>query len=292
MKPASFRYVAASDVHEAVTLLSAHGDAAKLLAGGQSLVPMMNLRLSRPEILIDLNRISGADGITVEDGALRVGMLARQRAAERADVVRTRLPLLGEAISRIGHTQIRSRGTLVGSCCHADPSAEIPCVLLALDGFVRAQGPDGMRDIPAADFFLGYFQTALSPKEVATDLFFPLPAAGTGWAFLEFARRHGDFAIVAVSALLRLSASGEIERAALSLSGVGPAPLRARRAEALLLEKRPDGALFAQAAREASQEIEPADDVQASAGYRRQLAQTLVGRALQEALARAAKEVA
>jgi CO/xanthine dehydrogenase FAD-binding subunit len=289
MKPASFRYVAADDVHHAVSLLSAHGDAAKLLAGGQSLVPMMNLRLSRPDILIDLNRIEGADRITVEDGTLRVGMLARQRSAERAEIVRTKLPLLAEAISHIGHMQIRSRGTLVGSCCHADPSAEIPCVLLTVDGSIRVQGPDGSRDIPAADFFLGFFQTALSPGEIATELLFPLPGEGTGWSFLEFARRHGDFAMVAVATLLKLSARGEVEHAAVSLSGVGPAPIRARMAEVHLLGKRPDAELFAQAAAEAAQEIDPADDVQASGNYRRQLARTLVARGLQEAFTRAAR---
>ena len=292
MKPVRFDYAAAHDVAEAVALLRQHGDAAKLLAGGQSLVPMMNLRLARPGVLIDLNRIPQRDEIAAEGGVLRVGLLARQRAAERSAVVRDHLPLLGEAITQIGHAQIRSRGTLVGSVCHADPAAEIPAVLLATDGSVRVQGPGGVREIPAQGFFLGYFQTALAPDEVATDLLFPLPAAGTGSAFLEFARRHGDFALIAVAALLTLSADGTVQRAVLALSGAGPAPVRAPQAEAFLAGRRADESAFAEAARIAAGEIEPTDDVQASAAYRTQLAQTLVARALSAAAARATKGVA
>lgn len=292
MKPARFRYAAARSVTEAVDLLSEHSDAAKLLAGGQSLVPMMNLRLSRPEILIDLNRIPEKDGIYVEQGVLRVEMLARQRNAERSELVRANLPILAEAISQIGHSQIRSRGTLVGSCCHADPSAEIPTVLAAVDGSVRLQGAQGFREVPSQDFFLGFFQTALAPDEVATDLVFPLPPAGTGTAFLEFARRHGDFAIVGVAALVTLGSDGSIERAALALAGVGPACVRVPQAEAFLTGKRAEPAAFAEGARLAAQEIEPQSDVQASEGYRRELARTLVERALAAAAARAVREVA
>ncbi|MDA8344307.1 MAG: xanthine dehydrogenase family protein subunit M [Thermaerobacter sp.] len=292
MKPASFRYVAASDVADAVALLTEHGDTAKLLAGGQSLVPMMNLRLSRPGVLIDLNRMPQRNTIAVEDGLLRVGLLVRQKEAEHSPIVLAQIPLLAEAIAEIGHAQIRSRGTLVGSCCHADPAAETPAVLLALDGSVRVQGPQGAREIAASDFFLGYFQTALAPDEVATDLLFPIPAQGTGSAFLEFARRHGDFALVAVAALVHLDAEGAVQGAALSLAGVGPSPLRATGAEQFLIGRRAEPAVLLEAARIAAQGIEPTDDVQASAAYRTQLAQTLVERALLIAASRAAREVA
>ncbi|MFO7246510.1 MAG: xanthine dehydrogenase family protein subunit M [Thermaerobacter sp.] len=287
MKPPRFRYFAPTSVDEAVELLSTHADAAKVLAGGQSLVPMLNLRLARPEVLVDINRIESLSYLRVEDGHLAVGALARHRMVEKAPEVAARVPVLQEAVRHVGHVQIRNRGTVTGSIVHADPSAEMPAVLALLDGSVRVVGPSGTRDIPWQELFLTYFTTTLGPDELAVETRFPLPPAGAGWSFMEVARRHGDFALVAVAALVTADETGRVKEARLSLAGVGGTPVRPERAEALLAGQALEDDVLAAVADAVREAIEPESDIHASAEYRRHVAGVLAGRALRAAMERA-----
>ena len=224
MKPAPFTYAAPSTLEEALTLLGEYGDAVKLLAGGQSLMPMLNLRLARPQYIIDLNRIPGLEYVMERDGSLAVGALTRQRSLERAPSVRQRYPLVYEATTLIGHRAIRNRGTVGGSMAHADPAAELPAVLVAHGGSVQVQGPHGTRQIAATDFFRAYLTTALEPDEILTEVHLPHPPPGTGWCFMEESRRHGDFAMVGVAVLLTLDAVRQCTHVAVVLCGVGGVP--------------------------------------------------------------------
>src|SRR5919108_5715366 len=242
MKPAPFTYAAPSTLEEAITLLAAHGEAVKLLAGGQSLMPMLNLRLARPQYIVDLNRIPELDYITERDGALAVGALTRQRSLERSPSVRQDYPLLYEATTLIGHRAILNRGTVGGSIAHADPAAELPAVLVAHGGSVQVQGPRGIRQIAATDFFRAYFMTALEPDEILTEVRFPRPPAGTGWCFMEESRRQGDFAMVGVAVLLTLDAAQQCTHVAGVLFGVRNVPPQVAAAPALLLGRTVDAA--------------------------------------------------
>ncbi len=286
MKPASFRYFDPRSVEEALELLAQHGDDAKVLAGGQSLVPMMNLRLARPACLIDLNRIAALDYLREEDGALVVGAMTRQRSVETSELVRARNPLLAEAVGQIGHIPIRNRGTVGGSLAHADPAAEWPALALALDATLLVRSSQGERRVAARDFFVGPLTTCLEPAELLAEVRVPHLAPGAGWAFVELSRRFGDFALVGVAVRLSLQA-GVCAGAAIALTGVGGGPVRAEKAEGLLRGERPSAALFEQAARAVAEEIEPDADLHASADYRRRLAQVLTRRALDEAQRRA-----
>jgi len=259
------------------------GDDAKVLAGGQSLMPMLALRLARPAALVDINRVAGLDTIRVDDGLLRLGALARQRNVERWAA--ERCPLLAAGLRLVGHTAIRTRGTVAGSIAHADPASELPALLLCLDGAVAAQSRDGTRDIPASEFFVGPLTTVLRSDELVTETRWRLPLAETGWGFHEIARRHGDFALAGVAALLTLGA-GQIQNARVALFGVGPSALRARGAEARLTGEAPSDAVFRDAAAIAAAEIDPAGDLHASAAYRRRVAETLIVRALADARSR------
>jgi CO/xanthine dehydrogenase FAD-binding subunit len=270
-----------------MTLLVTHGDKAKLLAGGQSLVPMMNFRLARPEYVIDLNRITGLEGITEQDDTLVVGAMTRQRDLERSDLVRQRYPLLLEAVQYIGHAAIRNRGTVGGSIAHADPAAELPAVLLASGGSVRAQGPQGQRDIPAAELFLTYFTTTLAADEILTEVRFPHWPEGTGWCFLEESRRHGDFAMVGVAALITLDAARRCTHTAVALTGVGDTPYAVTEAPGVLVGQIPDAAYIAEVARRATAGVAPESDIHASAAFRRHLSGVLTRRALHQAVTRA-----
>jgi aerobic carbon-monoxide dehydrogenase medium subunit len=287
MKPAPFMYAAPSTLAEALALLVTHGDKAKLLAGGQSLVPMMNFRLARPEYIIDLNRVAGLDAITEQDDTLVVGAMTRQRSLERSDLVRQRYPLLLEAVQYIGHTAIRNRGTVGGSIAHADPAAELPAVLLAYGGSVRAQGPQGTRDIPAAELFLTYFTTTLAADEILTEVRFPRWPPGAGWCFLEESRRHGDFAMVGVAALIAIDAERRCTHAAVALTGVGGMPHAVTAATGMLVGHVPDEARIAEVAQVAAAGVAPESDIHASAAFRRHLSGVLTRRALHQAVVRA-----
>ncbi len=282
MKPAPFRYAAPRSVGEALALLQEYGPEAKVLAGGQSLVPLLNMRLARPEVLVDINRIGALAYIRRRGDRLHVGALTRQRAVEASAVVRRHLPLLWEAIRFVGHPQIRNRGTVGGSLAHADPAAELPAVVAALDAELVVAGPQGERVLSPEEFFTGYLTTALRPTELLVGVRFPPPADGTGSAFVEVARRHGDFALVGVAAVLQRR-DGAIGQARLAFTGVGPGPVRAREAERLLVGEPATSRLFAEAAREASARLDPPEDIHATAQYRRELAEVLARRALEAA---------
>jgi carbon-monoxide dehydrogenase medium subunit len=286
VKPPPFRYAAPRSVAEALALLAEYGPEAKVLAGGQSLVPLLNMRLVRPEVIVDINRIGRLAYIRRRGDRLLVGALTRQRDVEASPLVARAVPLLAEAIRLVGHPQIRNRGTVGGSIAHADPAAELPAVLAALDGEVVVVGPAGTRVIGWEHFFTGYLTTAVGPDELVTEVRFPLPPPRTGSAFLEVARRHGDFALVGVAALVQ-RADGRIAAARLAFTGVGPGPLRAPEAEAFLAGREPTPEALAEAGRLAAAPLEPPEDIHATSTYRKEVAAVLVRRALAAAWDRA-----
>ena len=283
MKPPAFDYHAPATVPEAVALLATL-DNARLLAGGQSLMPMLTMRFAFPDHVIDLNRVEGLGGIALEGDVLRIGAMARQRDIMDHPTVRQRLPLLAEALTHVGHRQTRNRGTLGGSLCHLDPAAELVSVATALDATVEIVGPGGARDVPMAAFPLGYMTPALAADEMVTAVRFPLPPPGHGAAFVEFSRRHGDYAVVSAAALLTMG-GGRIAAASVTLGGVGAVPLRLAAAEAALLGQRPGAELFAAVSAHAAG-IDAMEDAQVPAWYRQRLAATLTRRALATAHAR------
>jgi len=288
MKPAPFEYFDPRTVEEAVSLLRDHGEDAKILAGGQSLMPLMNMRMARPEALIDLSRVTALDYIRETDGALAIGAMTSKRSVERSELVRSRQPLLHAATLLVAHPQIRNRGTVGGSMAQADPAAEYPAVALVLGAELRALGPDGERTIEADDFFVSYLTTALEPAEVLIEVRFPMLDDGTGWAFQEVSRRHGDFAMAGAAVNLSVEGAGRCTKARIVLFGVGPVPIRARGAEQVLVGESLGGPLLETAARKASEDLdEPLSDVHASAEFRRHLAEVLARRSLTEAMARA-----
>jgi CO/xanthine dehydrogenase FAD-binding subunit len=287
MKPPSFEYLAPASVDEAVRVLGELGDRAKVLAGGQSLVPLLNFRLVRPEYLVDLNGIEALAGIREDDGHLEIGAMTRQRTVERSPVVRARCPLLAEALPLIGHFQIRNRGTVGGSLAHADPAAELPAVVAALGGELIARGPRGARRLAPGEFFQAYLTTALAPDELLVGVRLPVVPPGTGVAFLEVSRRHGDFALVGVAATLTLDAGGACTAAALALTGVGPVPVVPAAAVQRLLGQRPTPALFEVVGQAAAADLAPDGDIHASAEYRTHVAGVLSRRALARAFERA-----
>jgi CO/xanthine dehydrogenase FAD-binding subunit len=285
VKPAVFEYFSPQTAEEAVALLGEYGDDAKVLAGGQSLVPLMNMRLARPAVVVDINRIESLAYIRDEDGGLRFGALTRQRAAERSPLVAARCPLLRDALRLVGHVQIRNRGTIGGSIAHADPAAELTAVLAALDGEVTARGPQGDRVISARELFVTYLTTSLEPRELLVEARFPAPPHGAGWSWMEVARRHGDFALAGVGTVLVLR-RGMIADARIGLIGVGPTPVRAAEAERGLIGQSPSEALWEAAAEAVRGAVSPDGDIHASAEYRRHVAGVLAQRALRESLSR------
>ena len=283
MKPPKFDYHAPADVDEAIALLQRYGGDAKVLAGGQSLVPLLNFRLSRPAALIDLNRIPSLAYIGARNGEVRLGAMTRQRTIEFSPVVAERVPLLTEATRWVGHLPIRSRGTIGGSLAHADPSAEYPAVLAALDGSVVVRGPRGERVVAAGDLFQSYLTTSLDADEILVEVRLPATPAGAGHAFEELARRHGDFALVGIAAVV--ARDGErCTLARLATSGTGPVPIRLREAEQILERDGLGDAAIAAAGRRASELVEPDADIHASADYRRHLTGVLTERAIKRAL--------
>lgn len=273
MKPAPFKYHAPTDVASAVRLLASLGETARPLAGGQSLLPMLNLRLARPDAIVDLNRITDLAYHRLEGDMLVVGALCRHRDIERSPEVLARCAAIADAVPLIGHVGIRNRGTVVGSLTHADPSAEWPVLALLLQAEIVADGPAGRRSVPAAQFFQGPFSTDLRPGEIAVEARFPMPPGGAGTAFVEVARRHGDFALGAAAAMVVLE-EGRVVGSRLALGGFDSVPL--------VVTADPD---------EVASEIHPVDDIHATAAYRRKLARILARRALALAERRAREEV-
>ena len=288
MKPAPFKYARPETLADAVGLLAAGDHDVKILAGGQSLVPMLNLRLVRPAVLVDLNGVPGLDGIAASPaGGLTIGALVRHAALVETPLVGERAPLLAEAARHVGHAAIRHRGTLGGSLAHADPAAELPAALVALDADFVLHGPRGDRAVPASEFFLGLMTTALAPDEILTEI--RVPPQGPGWAFAEVVRRAGDFALAGVVAFLGRPAglSGLCETARIVGFGVGGRPVRFAAAEEILTSPGLDPiAAVARAAAAAAEACDPPEDVHASADYRRHLAAVLTEDAVRQALAR------
>jgi carbon-monoxide dehydrogenase medium subunit len=280
MKPAPFNLHRPRSVEDALGLLQSYGDEAKVLAGGQSLVPLMNFRLAQPSHLVDLNGVRGLDQVQFNDHILSLGAMVRQRDVERSPAIAERLPILHEAIEQVGHPAIRNRGTVGGSLVHADPSAELPLLAIVLDATFHLRSARANRSVAASDFYQGYLMTDIAADELLVEIDFHLPPASSGWCCTEIARRHGDFAIVAVAAVLGLDGDRRIVFARVALGGVGPAPLRAEAAEAALLGERPGDEVFRRAAELATPVVDPPSDIHASSGYRRQLAGVLVRRAL------------
>jgi carbon-monoxide dehydrogenase medium subunit len=288
MKPAPFRYFAPRSLEEALALLAEHGDEAKPLAGGQSLVPAMNFRLARPAVLVDLNRVPGLAHATSADGGLRIGAMTRQSAPQRHPELFERAPLLCEALRYVAHPQIRNRGTIGGSLAHADPAAELPAVALALEARFEVASAGGRRTVAAREFYTGLFATSLGPGEVLVEIALPAPAPRTGVAFEEVSRRHGDYALVGVAATGTLAASGAVDRARLAFLSVGEGPWLAERAGGLLSGQRPDPDAIRAAAAAAAADVDPPSDIHAGAAFRRHLVEVLAARALRRACSRAA----
>lgn len=288
MKPAPFEYHRPGDTDAAIALLGEHGYDAKLLAGGQSLVPAMNFRLAQPAVLIDLNRIRMLDYVAQVDGGLRIGAMTRQATVERNPLIHAHAPLLAEALPFVAHAQIRNRGTVGGSIAHADPAGELGAVMLALRARVYLRGPNGTRDVAAADFYTGLFGTVLEADEMLTEVEIPAAAPRTGWAFDEISRRHGDYALAGLAAAVEVDEDGRCTAARIALLGVGDAPLLAREAGDLLVGQMPSEDAVRAAAEAASQrDVDPPGDIHASPAYRRALTDVLVRRVLPRAFARA-----
>jgi aerobic carbon-monoxide dehydrogenase medium subunit len=281
VKPAPFAYARARSLDHAIELLGGRGAAggdARILAGGQSLIATLNMRLSHPALLVDINPIDGLDRIALKDGRVEIGALTRHAEAERSDLIARHAPLIALAMPHIGHPAIRNRGTLGGSIAFADPAAELPACLLALDGEVEIAGPTGRRTIKADDFFKSLFETALTPRDVLTAIRVPAAGAGVRSGFAEFARRHGDYAMAGLAACAQADGSG-LKDVRLAYFGVGPTPMRARRAEAVLARGDIDAAVGALA-----DDVDPPDDVQATGAVKRHLAGVLLRRVTRQLL--------
>jgi carbon-monoxide dehydrogenase medium subunit len=290
VKPPPFDYVVPDTLQGVLEALDGGGPDAKLLAGGQSLIPLLNFRLIRPSLLIDLRRVPELRGIALRDGDLDIGAMTRQREIEHDPLVMRYAPLFRESTRLIGHLPIRTRGTLGGSLAHGDPAAEYPVAALAADLRFLIQGKAGSREIAARDFFLGYLTTALEPDEVLVRVRIPHQPARRGMAFVELARRPGDFAIVAVAATVTLDPEARIESATVAVGGAAPAPFRADAAEAALAGARIGPELLEHAAGLVADAAQPDADLHATAEYRRALCRVLAGRALAQAAARAAEQ--
>jgi len=282
MKLPHVEYEAPKTVPEAVELLAEYQDEASVLAGGQSLIPLLALRLAHPAVLIDINGIAELSGVSAVNGSVAIGAMTREYVAEESGTVADAVPLLAAALPLVGHEAIRSRGTIGGSLAHADPAAELPAVARALDAEFVVRGPSGERIVPAAEWFEGYLTTSRLPDELLVQVRFPAAARGTGTSFEEVARRHGDFAIVGLATSLTLS-EGTITDARLAFAGMSDVPVRAGDAEDLLAGERPSAELFDEAARRATDDMDPPADLHGSADYRKKAAAALVRRGLQAA---------
>jgi aerobic carbon-monoxide dehydrogenase medium subunit len=286
MKPPRFDYLAPRTLDEALAHLHDHGDQARILAGGQSLIPMLNFRLAHPGVVVDVNRLTELAYVRQHDGGVVVGALTRQHAVERSELIRARVPVVAEACRFIGHAPIRHRGTFGGSLAHADPASELPAVMVALEAEMAVASRAGSRAVPAGQFFTGPLTTALRPVEMLTETRIPATPPRTGGAFVEMARRAGDFALVGVAALVTVDGAGRCERARIALCGVGPTPIRARAAEDALTGQAPTADVLDEAADRAAAATSPPSDVHGSAEFRKKLARHFVRQALLSAIQR------
>jgi CO/xanthine dehydrogenase FAD-binding subunit len=288
MKPPEFKYVAARTVDEAIRHLGSHGEGAKVLAGGQSLTPMLNFRLLHPEVLVDINRVKELDFLSEKDGRLRIGALTRHRTVASSKLISEKWPVLSAAAAEVAHPAIRNRGTFGGSVAHADPAAEFPMITMLLDAEMKIASAGGAKTIKARDFFVSYLTTALQDGEILTEIQIPPLPAQTGWGFEELSRRPGDFAIAAAATTLTMKGKKCIE-ARICMAGVGATALRAPAAEAMLKDQELSGDLLEKAAHQASEDTDPSNDLHASANFRRHVAGVLVRRVLENAAQRAGK---
>jgi carbon-monoxide dehydrogenase medium subunit len=284
MKPAAFDYVSVTSADEAVRALSQHGGDAKVLAGGQSLIPMMKLRLARPAVIVDINRVRALDYLRVADGHIAIGAMRRLYTLE-ADEIARHCPMVREALRHVGHEATRNRGTLCGSLAHADPAAEMPVIAICLDAEMVATGPAGARTIAARNFFISFFSPALEPDELLTEVRLPVLPAGTGWSFQESSKHHAKFGLVAVT--LERDENANVRRARIAMGAVAERPTRAEAAESALEGQPGNDETFRAAAAAAVADLDPPSDIHGSGAFRKKLAQTLVERALAEAWKRA-----
>jgi CO/xanthine dehydrogenase FAD-binding subunit len=290
MKPAPFRYVAARSLEQALALKAEHGDEARFLAGGQSLVPTMNFRLTQPAMLIDINPLDELAGVRNGGDRVRIGALTRYRSLERDPMTAVKLPLIAEALPVIAHPQIRNRGTIGGNLAHADPASEMPAIVLTLGGRLRAQSVRGERWIEARDFFVGALTTALETDEMLTEIELPVAAAGSGACFLEMSRRRGDFAIIGVACMVRINPQGQCAEARIGLCNAGDGPVYADQASDSLVGREIGEREIAEAAALVQGAIDPGGSIHASKDYQRHIAGVLTVRALTAANERARRE--
>ncbi|MBS1886173.1 MAG: xanthine dehydrogenase family protein subunit M [Actinobacteria bacterium] len=288
MKPPPFELHRPTSVEEVLSLLAEHGDDAKVLAGGQSLIPLLNFRLARPEVLVDINRVTELDRISASpDGGISIGALTRQAAVEASELAVTRNPLLGDALRLVAHPQIRNRGTFGGSVAHADPAAELPVAIVATDATVSVRSRGGERRIPAGEFFVSHLTTVMADDELLVSVDLPAVPERCGTAFEEFARRSGDYALGGAAAVVALRSDGSCASAALALLGAGDVPIRAREAESAVVGRPIDAASAAEAARQAVRDTSPISNMHGDADYRRRVVEAMVERALLKAAGRA-----
>ena len=287
MIPPSFEYLTPSNISDAVALLQKHGDEAKILAGGHSLIPAMRLRLAEPGYLIDISGIGGLDYIQEEAGQLRIGAMTCEAALEESEIVQKKFPLLLDTAKMIADPSVRNMATVGGNLAHGDPANDHPATMLALRASVVAEGPNGTREIKIDDFFPDFFTTALSEDEILTEIRIPTPPSASGGAYLKIERKVGDYAAAAVACQLNIDSSGSIENIGLGLTNVGSTPIRASSAEELLKGKKPDENMLAEAGRLAAADSEPMEDLRGSAEYKRALVNELTQRAIKLSLQRA-----
>lgn len=289
MKPPKFDYFAPDTVNDAIALMADLGEDARFLAGGQSLVPMLNFRVAAPSALIDLNRIPALRAIRIDtNGDLCLGAMVRTREIETDPVIGAANPLLQAAATSIAHVQIRNRGTIGGSLSHADPAAELPGIALVCDAEIGLRGPDGARSVPADGFFDGVFSTAAGDDEIVTEIVFPAWPENRRWAFREISRREGDFAMIGIAAWFDLDANGMVADARIAAIGAGDTPLLLPSAQEILMGRPPDDATFAEAASAGKSDLQPGSDIHATAEYRREVGGVLIGRVLADARERQA----
>jgi len=289
MIPPAFEYLRPQTIPEAIALLQQHGDDAKILSGGQSLIPMMKLRIARPAYLVDINRIDGLSYIKEEGGFLKIGALTREAELESSPLVRSKYPILVDTTHVIADPQVRNLATVGGNLAHGDPANDHPATMVALGAQVVATGPRGERIIPIEEFFLSLFTTALQPGEILTEIRVPIPPARSGGAYFKLERKVGDFATAAVAAQVTVDAQGLVQRVGMALTNVGPTPIQAKRAEEFLRGKKLDEANIAQAGQLASDESQPSSDLRGPAEYKKGLVKELAKRALSRAAERAGK---
>ena len=287
MIPSAFDYHAPGTIDEALALLERHGDEAKVLSGGQSLLPLLKLRLGDAGHLVDIGRIPGLTGITEADGYLRIGGATREADLERSDLIREKYPILLDTAAVIADPLVRNRATVGGNLAHGDPANDHPATMLALEAEVVARGRDGERTIPITRFFTGLFATALAPAEILTEIRIPIPPPRSGGAYVKLERKVGDFATAATAVQVTLGPQGEIARIGIGLTNAGPTPIKATAAEAYLLGRRPDAEAVAEAARLAADAASPSADRRGSVEYKRDMARVLTGRAVTTAVQRA-----